>query len=353
VTETKNSSRRQETLLASGGRGHYGIGEDLSGGTSGLPLRARAASRRPLRIHPGALAVVLAALVVVFARAASPEQDYLAIRDRAIAALNKDSGPIGKRRLAEEQAVRADLVVRLRRLLGPIVPEGFVGRGELSPESLFADDEGAAALDGLTYHSLDKKATLLATSPALARAWLKARDDLRADFPNGPNDLAAALKVETFFTQAFSEDAAVSFYAELSIDRALEAETAVAFLALRRQAIFHAQPDEIIVATLNNESLLLAHEPAVSKPAPIAACETLWQSYKKKIDEANRDEGEGKSDVVEALGQLEEEADRAFRDCYRTRLSGEPVYAALLRQAQTLGDRLARRPDPRAQPSPQ
>jgi hypothetical protein len=298
-----------------------------------------------MRIHTAGLAVVLATLAVTFARAASPEQDYLASRDRAIASLNKDAGPIGKRRLAQEQAARADLVARLRRLLGPTVVEGFVGQGELSPDSLFADDEGAAALDGLTYHSLDRKATLLATSPTLARAWLNARDDLRADFPKGPNDLAAALKVETFFTQAFSEDAAVSFYADLLIEKPTAATTAVAFLALRRQAIFHAQPDEIIVAALNEEKLFLAHEPAASKPAPIAACETLWQGYKKKIDEADRDEGAAKSDVVEALGRLEEEADQAFRDCYHARLSNEPFYATLLRQAQKLGDRLVSRPD--------
>ena len=73
----------------------------------------------------------------------------------------------------------------------------------------------------------------------------------------------------------------------------------------------------------------IAHIPLAGKPPTIAACESLWDGYKRKIDAAKD------------KSPLEEKADAAFRRCYGEHFAAEKTAPAVTRQAQDLIERLA------------
>jgi hypothetical protein len=272
-----------------------------------------------------ARAFIALAFLSTVAVAASPEADYLAARDKAIASLKADKDQTSDAAIAREQAARQALAVKLRALLGPVSVKGFEGAGETNPDTLLEGDEGFGALDGLTFLSSDNKASLLVSTVGLTRTWLAAHRHGQ----NLPQEIGAALKSDGFYTAGMDTDAAVAIYADLPITKPPEAGQAAALLIVRRQDIIHGPPDEIIGSVVVGDKLLVAHVPLADKAPTIAACETLWNGYKRKIDAAKDSSA------------LEEKGDAAFRHCYGERFAGEKSSQAVVQQAQGLIERLS------------
>jgi hypothetical protein len=119
-------------------------------------------------------ALVLAALLLppIGAAAVSPEEAYLAARDRYIASFNatasaKDEKAVFAR---HDKAVR-DLEQRLKPIVGPFSAPGFPAEGKLNLVSLFPDDIGFGMLDGLARAKAPKALSSPPTACSINGCW--------------------------------------------------------------------------------------------------------------------------------------------------------------------------------------
>src|SRR5262249_28388961 len=124
---------------------------------------------RPMRML-AAMLVLLAA--VADAQAASPTQDYLAVRDAYLAQFT-GSGPGGDEPItAAHDRALGELATRLRGIIGPTPIKGFPAEGKVNLESLAEGDAGFGLLDGLVYAAPDGKTRIVVTTRELRDAWL-------------------------------------------------------------------------------------------------------------------------------------------------------------------------------------
>lgn len=293
------------------------------------------------------LSIVLIALVVSFsARAASPEESYLAARDRHIAKFKKleEAGEADERVAKQEAAARAELELLLEKIVGPVAVEGFTEPGRLSLESLFGQDVGADQLDGLAFSS-DDKAQLLVTTDGLFKHWLRAHQKAWTKAEAPPQTLEQALKSEFFYTLAVSPDAAVAKYADIPVSKPAKAELAVALLDQRSQDVAGASiPDEIIVAVVRDGRLFVATTQSKAKIVAHPTCDKLWSGYEAKANKALADySASGRTDeaAFSRYTRLQDEGSAAFRRCFAERAKSEAFFAEATREAQTLAERLA------------
>ena len=95
--------------------------------------------------------MLLFALASVVAFAASPEDDYIAARDKAIsdiAALESSNAQV-ETLDAENSKAQADLEKRLSAILGPLAVKDFPSTGTINLESLSDADVLVSKSDGL------------------------------------------------------------------------------------------------------------------------------------------------------------------------------------------------------------
>ena len=186
--------------------------------------------------------IALMLLIPETSQAASPEDSYIASRDRYVAKLSQADGrKVLESVLKQEESFRADLEKQLRRIVGPIVIQGFPSDGKSNLDALSKGDMGFGLLDGLVYASADGKTRVVVTTDALFAKWLRAhRNWWGSKVANVPQIVDAALKSNAFYTQALNGDAAVSQFAVLPIAKTATATFAFAMLAGRSQDIVPA-----------------------------------------------------------------------------------------------------------------
>lgn len=292
------------------------------------------------------LLIVLAFFIPVAAQAASPEEAYLASRDRYIAKFKKleDSGQADERAGKQEQSARDELERQMEKIIGPVAVEGFAEPGKLSLETLFGEGVGADQLDGLAFSSTDK-GQLLVTTEGLFKAWLRAHQKAWTKPQTPPQTLEQALKSEYFYTLAISPDAGVVKYADLPVSKPAAAELAVAMLDQRSQDITGASvPDEIIVAVARAGRLVIAASPTKTKIIAAPACDKIWADYEARANKALAayDAAGRRNDALFAdYTRLQDEGGGAFRRCFAERAKSEKFFAELTQEAQALVDRLA------------
>src|SRR5579871_880808 len=101
------------------------------------------------------LAVLI--LIPVACVAASLEDEYIAARDRYIAAFTATDTPgtdVDARNKQHHLAM-GDLEKQLRAIIGLPDIKGFAGDGKINLDTLYQGDEGFGMLDGLAYSSTD------------------------------------------------------------------------------------------------------------------------------------------------------------------------------------------------------
>ncbi len=278
-----------------------------------------------MRLLATALMLLIAALAP--ARAASPLQDYLAART-AYEKKFKDSDIVGDQvaRAVHERAL-ADLETRLRKIVGPVRIEGFP-EGKINLDSLADGFEGFGLLDGLVYKSSDAKTQIVVTTDALLGQWLTAHKtwwNAKHDIPPG---LEAALKSESFYTQALNTDAAFFKFVDIPLTKPADAAFAYAVLVGRAQDFGLQVPDEIIVALRRGGRLFVVSAPAAATVAAVPTCARSYQEAEKQALAADGD----KSD------RLREDAYRAFRRCFAAQATHESYFPTLVKQVQGLVD---------------
>jgi len=295
--------------------------------------------------------IVLALLALLLtppisARAASPLENYLAARDAYIKKFTAldESGKYDKRANSDVQRALGDLEKRLRGIVGPVAIPGFSAAGKINADTLVRSDIGFGSLDALVYTSQsgakDKKSRVYVTTTALFDQWLKDHPDNWALAKSEvPKDMREALTLQTFYTFAISGDAAVDKYAELPVAKPAKAKSAFAMLAGISQDDAPIIPGEIIVSVLDEASVFIATAPVAAKLDPIPACQDVW-SKAEQAAEATREANPGDDPTFELWMQLRDEGVAAFHRCYAERAKGQPTFAAVVRQAQALLERL-------------
>ena len=119
--------------------------------------------------------IALMLLIPAASHAASPEDSYIASRDRYAAKLDQADGrKVPDSILKQEESFRADLEKQLRRIVGPTAIRGFPSEGKSNLDALSPGDMGFGLLDGLVYASPDGKTRVVVTTDALFAKWLRA-----------------------------------------------------------------------------------------------------------------------------------------------------------------------------------
>ena len=277
-----------------------------------------------------ATALALLALACSPGRAASPEDEYLAARDRYVAQFDPGDKQVDYEKIeaAHKQAL-GDRATKLRATLGRIALQGS---GEMNLMSLVKGDMDFGKLDGLLYKTNGGRTEIVVSTKGLVGKYLVAHKDWwDKDTPNVPQTMAGALAADGFYTQALVGDAAIGKFADIPVSAPAGAGIAVAMLDLRSQDVGVGKPDEIIAALVRGDRVYLVSTKAEAKLSTFAACDTLWKSYERKARKAK--------DSM----KIESEGERAYRRCYAEKLKPTPAFQALTAQAQKLIDALPSR----------
>jgi len=176
------------------------------------------------------------------------------------------------------------------------------------------------------------------TTQTLFARWLHAHKDWwDKGVPNVPQQIGAALKNETFYTQAISTDAAVVNFNDLPIAKPAAAILAYAMLAGRTQSEIPDAADEVFVSAIANRKVYVAYgkiEPKVRIPA----CDAIRADYNKRSAEADEALREKRIDkkAYDRLGNLRQQGEDAFKRCFSARAPKQPAFATAIKQAQAL-----------------
>ncbi|PZV39592.1 hypothetical protein [Mesorhizobium kowhaii] len=289
---------------------------------------------------------IIFALATGAAFAASPEDDYIAARDKAISAIatmESANEPVETRDAAGTKAL-ADLEKRLSAILGPLAVAGFPATGTINIESLSDSDIGFGMLDGLRYAKSDDRPSLVATTRGLLERWLQSRAaEMDASF-RLPAGIDAALKLDAFYTQAINSDAAFTGTLDFPLKKPEGADIAFARLGGWAQDIGPNPDQQVIVTLVKGNSVMIASAPAAPPVPKIAACDALWASADaaaQKFQEAYQASDLKDQKAYDAGNAAWEKGDADYRACMGEHLPGEPVFPALLAQAQELADHMA------------
>jgi hypothetical protein len=307
-------------------------------------------------IRAAVASCLLAALSSANSAPPSPEARYVAARDAAIAKISKlydDKKPDDA--LKAETAAGADLLT----LLGPIVAEsgreGF-GSAKLNLDAFARGDQGFGLLDGLRFDALvgengEKtgangpdgqfvypKAHIVITTQTLFERWLRAQKDWWGNkVRNVPQQMGAAFKDESFYTQAISTDAAVVNFGELPIAKPASASFAFAMLAARTQDAIPDAADEVFASALANGKVYVAYG-KIRPKVQVPACLAIKAGYDKKAEKAADDLQSNRIDrkAYDKLGDLRQQGEVAYKRCFTQRAPQQASFAEATRQAEAL-----------------
>ncbi|WP_141339814.1 hypothetical protein [Bradyrhizobium sp. USDA 3458] len=303
-------------------------------------------------------ALVLSPILLLSpARAASPEDRYIAARDAAIAKFAKlsNDNKINEAVDKAEVAARDELKGQLTAILSQPARPGFAP-AQLNLDTLYKGDMGFGMLDGLRFDAdtgrdgakigekradgsfVEPKAHIIVTTEPLFTRWLHEHKTWwDKGSKNVPQQVDAALKFEGLYTQAISTDAAVVNFDDLPIAKPASAALAYGFLAGRTQDSFPDKADEVFVAALAGGKMYVAYgeiEPAVQVPG----CTAIRTDYNKKADAAAErlERKQITRQAYDKLGDLRQQGEDAFKRCFTERAPQQPAFAAATRQAQAL-----------------
>ena len=130
---------------------------------------------------------ILVLLPTTLARAASPEEAYIAARDRAIGDIKRTEKTLSPEAWSKKQDVATtDLLARLKSVIGEISLPGLPATAKLNNDTLSASDEGFGKLDGLLFATEDYRTSAVVTTEGLLKRWLTAHRNWWKGLPNPP-----------------------------------------------------------------------------------------------------------------------------------------------------------------------
>jgi hypothetical protein len=304
-----------------------------------------------------AVAVLVATQASAVAAPSSPEDRYIAARDAAIEKISPiyDAGTFDDAAQKVEDAARAGLQAQMSAILGELHASGF-GPAKLTLETFYKGDEGFGMLDGLRLDAelgkagepagrndaagnyVEPKAHIIVTTQTMFERWLHAHKDWwDKGLKNVPQQIGAALKDESFYTQAISPGEAVVKFNLLPVAKPASATFVHGFLAGRTQSDIPDAADQVFVSALANGKVYIAYGSVEPKVA-IAACVAIRVDANKRAeaaDEAFRQKQIDKK-AYDRLGDLRQQGEDAYKRCFTERAPQQPSFVEATRQAQAL-----------------
>ncbi len=303
-------------------------------------------------------AFCLAATTAMAAPPAKTAEDrYIAARDAAIQNISAiyDAGNRDEDARKAEEAASADLLEQMRVILGEPNRDGF-GPARLNVDTFSKGDEGFGTLDGLRFDAklgsngetagqngadgkyVEPRAHIIVTTQTLFERWLRGHKDWWGKKTrNVPQQIGAALKDESFYTQAISSGAAVVNFNSLPIEKPAGASFAHAMLAGRTQSELPDAADHVFVAAIANGKVYIAYG-SIDPPVQAPDCLAIRSDYIKKADQADDDLRSGKiaRKSYDKLGALRQKGDDAYKRCFTQNAPNRPFFAEAVRQAEKL-----------------
>jgi hypothetical protein len=309
----------------------------------------------------GLIAPLCLAATISNAVAAPPakaaEDRCVAARDAAIEKISAiyDAGTTDDAARKAEDAASADLAVQMRAILNEPAREGF-GPAKLHIDTFNKGDEGFGIVDGLRFDALlgkngqkagqdgtddkyiEPRAHIIVTTPTLFERWLRAHKDWWGkDVKNVPQQIGAALKDESFYTQAVSSGSAVVNFNSLPIAKPAGASFAYGMLAGRTQSDIPNAADTVFVSAIANGKVYVAYG-SIDPKVQVPACMAIRASYDKKAEQAEDDLRFEKIDrkAYDKLGNLRQKGEDEYKRCFTEHAPKQASFAEATRQAQKL-----------------
>jgi hypothetical protein len=283
-------------------------------------------------------ALVFAALLLppIGAAAVSPEDAYLAARDRYIASFKTTaSAKDEKAAFARHNEAVRDLEQQLKLIVGPFSASGFPAEGKLNLVSLFPHDIGFGMLDGIVYGEVESAKSIVVTTDSLLDKWLLSHPKWR--WTDIPTAAAAAVKTADFYSQAVNSDSRAANYGEIPVTAPPGAKFAHAMLSLIGNGpIVPGTPDRIFVALEQGGRVFIVSEELATPVPPIPDCDAAGADATKKADAADGTfmKGGGKNKkLLDQAEKLRNEADAAVCACFAGKVKGTPAFKAAEVQA--------------------
>jgi hypothetical protein len=243
----------------------------------------------------------------------------------------------------------------MRVILAEPDRDGF-GPAKLNIDTFSKGDECFGTLDGLRFDAklgmngetagqngadgnyVEPKSHIIFTTQTLFGRWLRAhRDWCGKNSRNVPQQSGAALKHESFYTQAISSGAAVVNFNSLPIEKPAGTSFAHAMLAGRTQSELPDAADHVFVAAIAHGKVYVAYG-LIDPPVQVPDCLAIRNDFVKKAEQAADDLQSGKIDrkTYDKLGDLRQKGDDAYKRCFTQHAPNRPYFADAARQAERL-----------------
>lgn len=290
---------------------------------------------------------------------ASLEDRYIAMRDAAMAKSSKlyDAGKFDDAAQKAEDAARSSLQAQMAAILAESNRGGF-GPPQLNLDAFYAGDQGFGQLDGLRFDAetgvtgekaggngtdgkyVEPRAHIIITTERLFERWLRAHKNWwDKGVKNVPQQIASAIKDESFYTEAISTDAAVINFNALPVAKPAAATLTYGFLAGRTQSDVPDSADEVFVTAIANGKVYVAYG-SIEHAVKVPACTAARAEANKKAEEADEKLRLKQIDkkTYDKLGDQRQQAEDAFRRCFAQHAPQQAAFAAATKQAQALLD---------------
>ena len=309
---------------------------------------------RSARVQALALAALL--LAPSGALAASPEDDYVAARNRDIAELKTLEAPEDspKHKVLQEKDTK-DLEQRLKAMIGPFAFAGFPAQGRLNAD-LYLGDPSFAEIDGLVYYDGepgkprdDGVDAIIVTTDGLLDKWLLSRPKRWAKPDVPPRAAAAAVATEAFYTQGLTWQGNVVRYATIPIVAPPAAKFAYAMLAtIDAGPDLPSTPDALYLALEKGGRVFIVTVRPTTAIKTIAACDAALAANEHKAELNDAAMGRAINnltlrDRLEKQGQkIRDQGRAAFLACFNDKIKTTPEFEAARKQAAALVEALAK-----------
>jgi hypothetical protein len=152
-----------------------------------------------------------------------------------------------------------------------------------------------------------------------------------------PQQIGAALKDESFYTQAVSSGSAVVNFNSLPIARPAGATFVHGMLAGRTQSDIPDAADTVFVSAIANGKVYVAYG-SIDPKVQIPACIAIRASFNKKAERAEDDLRFEKIDrkAYDKLGNLRKKCEDEYKRCFTERAPKQASFAEATLQAERL-----------------
>ena len=134
-------------------------------------------------------------------------------------------------------------------------------------------------------------------------------------------------------------------FAEVPVNCAHKKSPVYAFVGFVGQTTGPFLPKKLFVFATRGERIFMVSSTVQSQIDQIPECKDVWEQFEKKASEAFDTYSASQLEDKDALNdsyRYQKEGFKAYRDCFSRKAKLKPFFASLMRQAQSMADRIQR-----------